>query len=65
MDYIRPYVRGAVTTPGYIVVCVPGIPAVEVTEALAAKITEFVVKKEYERARELVKWFSEDSDVKV
>lgn len=62
MEYIRPYVPGAVTTPGYIVVCVPGMEAVEVTETLAAKITECVVKKEYDRARELLKWFSEGTD---
>ena len=31
INYVRPYVPGAVTTPGYIVVCVPGMKPVEVT----------------------------------
>lgn len=62
-DYIRPYVPGAVTTKGFIVVCVPGMKPVEVAETLAAKITDFVVKKEYDRARQLLTWFGESTDV--
>ena len=63
INYVRPYVPGAVTTPGYIVVCVPGMKPVEVTEALALKITDFVVKMVYARAKELLTWFSESTDV--
>lgn len=63
MDYVRPYRPGAVTTKGFIVVCVPGMPPVEVTENLAVKLTDFIVKKEYDRARQLLTWFSESTDV--
>lgn len=62
-DYVRPYVPGAVTSKGFIVVCVPGMRPVEVAETLALKITDFIVKKEYDRARQLLTWFGESTDV--
>lgn len=61
VHYVRPYVPGQVTTPGFLVVCVPGMPAVEVTESLAVKLTELVVKKEYAQARDLLTWFSDSA----
>lgn len=62
-DYVRPYVPGAVTSKGFIVVCVPGMKPVEVTEKLAEKITGFILKGEHDRARQLLTWFSESTDV--
>lgn len=55
--YIRPYVPGAVTTKGYIVICVPGMPAVEVTEPLAKKLTDLIVARKISEAQTLLTWF--------
>lgn len=59
MNYIRPYVPGAVTTPGFIVVCVPGVKPLEVAETLATRVTDLVVKKQYDEARQLIALFSD------
>lgn len=56
-DYIREYVPGAVTTKGFIVVCVPGMKPVEVTEGLAEKLTDMIVKKKIAEAQTLLRWF--------
>lgn len=55
--YIRPYVPGAVTTKGFVVVCVPGVEPVEVTEPLAKKLTDLIVAKKHAEARTLLSWF--------
>lgn len=60
--YTRPYVPGAATTPGFIVVCVPGMRPVEVTEALAKKLTEMIIQKKIREARVLLSWFVKDPD---
>ena len=59
MHYVRPYVPGVTTTPGFIVVCVPGMKPVEVAETLAKRLTELIVKKDYDQARDLLSWFSD------
>jgi hypothetical protein len=56
-QYIRPYVPGSITTPGYIVVCVPGMRAVEVTEELASRLTDLIVAKRVNEAKTLLSWF--------
>jgi len=56
--YVLPYRPGAVTTKGYIVICVPGMPAYEVTEALANKLKDLIVAKQIIQAQELLTWFS-------
>ena len=56
-DYIKPYVPGSITTKGFIVVCVPGMKPVEVTEPLAKKLTDLIVTKQIDQARTLLSWF--------
>lgn len=56
--YVLPYVPGAVTTKGYIVICVPGMPAVEVTEVLGNKLKDMIIAKQVVQAQELLMWFS-------
>ncbi len=55
--YVRPYVPGSITTPGFIVVCVPGEKPVEVTEGLAERLTKLIVAKRITEARTLLSWF--------
>jgi hypothetical protein len=62
-QYVRPYVPGAITTKGFTVVCIPGAPAVEVTEPLAQKLTSLILAKQYEQARLLLSWFGGDGQV--
>ena len=55
--YVRPYVPGAVTTKGFVVICVPGMKPIEVTDALAERLTDMIVKKKIAEAQTLLRWF--------
>ena len=55
--YIRPYVPGAITTPGHVVVCVPGVRPAEVEEKLGEKITSLLIAGKVYEARVLMFWF--------
>ena len=59
--YVRAYEPGAVTTKGFVVICVPGMPAVEVTEVLAQRLTDLIVKRKIDEAKTLLRWFGSDS----
>ena len=61
-DYIRPYVPGSVTPKGFVVICVPGMKPVEVTDALASKLTKMIVGREIDRAQTLLRWFGGEPD---
>lgn len=55
--YVRPYVAGAVTHPGWSVVCVPGMKAAEVVEPLASRLVTLVATGQLREARTLLVWF--------
>ena len=61
--YVRPYVPGAVTTKGFVVICVPGMKPIEVTDALAERLTDLIVKKKISEAQTLLSWFVGDEDL--
>lgn len=62
---VRPYAPGAVTTEGFVVICVPGMEAVEVTDALAARLTDLIVGKKIPEAQILLRWFGGREELRV
>ena len=61
--YVRRYTPGAVTTAGFVVICVPGMKPIEVTEVLADRLTDLIVRKKISEAQTLLSWFAGEEDV--
>jgi hypothetical protein len=56
-QYVRPYVRGAVTPVGWSVVCVPQMQVAEVVEPLASRLVTLVTQGRVMEAQTLLTWF--------